>query len=215
MNYLVNALASHEVHVARYYMKRGAYVAAANRAQYRAKDLSAGAGERRRVAHSWCKAYDALGMKDLRDDAERVMMKNFPNSKYPDGQTGGQDAVVAESGILKELFDPGTTSDLASLASTRCTLASTRLARCRLRCSGSLWPRVMQSRLSFELGRSRKSSSASGLASASIFFTGRRARHCAPRARRYLAAAWCAECRRPGHFLGHMARRGVVADLLR
>ena len=34
MRYLVNALASHEVHVARYYMKRGAYVAAANRAQY-------------------------------------------------------------------------------------------------------------------------------------------------------------------------------------
>jgi outer membrane protein assembly factor BamD len=28
MKYLVNALASHEVHVARYYMKRGAYVAA-------------------------------------------------------------------------------------------------------------------------------------------------------------------------------------------
>src|SRR5688500_13248329 len=34
MRYLVNSLASHEVHVARYYMKRGAYVAAANRAQY-------------------------------------------------------------------------------------------------------------------------------------------------------------------------------------
>ncbi|HYG56070.1 MAG TPA: outer membrane protein assembly factor BamD, partial [Burkholderiales bacterium] len=34
MRYLVNALASHEVHVARYYMKRAAYVAAANRAQY-------------------------------------------------------------------------------------------------------------------------------------------------------------------------------------
>src|SRR6266540_1192439 len=34
MGYLVNALASHEVHVARYYMKRTAYVAAANRAQF-------------------------------------------------------------------------------------------------------------------------------------------------------------------------------------
>ena len=34
MRYLVNALAQHEVHVARYYMKRTAYVAAANRAQY-------------------------------------------------------------------------------------------------------------------------------------------------------------------------------------
>ncbi|MEK7878197.1 MAG: outer membrane protein assembly factor BamD, partial [Pseudomonadota bacterium] len=38
MNYLVNALASHEVHVARYYMKRSAFVAAANRAQYALKN---------------------------------------------------------------------------------------------------------------------------------------------------------------------------------
>ena len=34
MRYLVNSLAQYEVHVARYYMKRGAYVAAANRAQF-------------------------------------------------------------------------------------------------------------------------------------------------------------------------------------
>ena len=31
------------------------------------------------------KAYDALGMQDLRNDAERVMIKNFPNSKYLKG----------------------------------------------------------------------------------------------------------------------------------
>ena len=36
------------------------------------------------------KAYDALGMNDLRDDAERVMLKNFPNSKYLKG--GGRTA---------------------------------------------------------------------------------------------------------------------------
>src|SRR6185436_10404626 len=34
MRYLLNSLAQYEVHVARYYMKRGAYVAAVNRAQY-------------------------------------------------------------------------------------------------------------------------------------------------------------------------------------
>src|SRR5215470_1914899 len=33
MNYIVNALAAYEVHVARYYFRRGAYLAAANRAQ--------------------------------------------------------------------------------------------------------------------------------------------------------------------------------------
>ena len=38
MNWLVNALASHEVHVARYYLARGAFVAAVNRAQFALKN---------------------------------------------------------------------------------------------------------------------------------------------------------------------------------
>lgn len=89
MRYLVNALAAHEVHVARYYLKRGAYVAAANRVQYALKNYpDAPAIEEGLVI--MVKAYDALGMKDLRDDAERVMLKNFPNSKYLKGG-GGKD----------------------------------------------------------------------------------------------------------------------------
>lgn len=87
MNYLVNALASHEVHVARYYMKRGAYVAAANRAQASLKSFpQAPANEEGLLI--MVKAYDALGMTDLRNDAERVMLKNFPNSKYLKGGGG-------------------------------------------------------------------------------------------------------------------------------
>jgi outer membrane protein assembly factor BamD len=81
MAYLVNALASHEVHVAQYYMERGAYVAAANRAQATIKTYpDAPANEE--ALFIMVKAYDALNMKDLRDDAERVMKKNFPNSEY-------------------------------------------------------------------------------------------------------------------------------------
>ena len=81
MAYLVNALASHEVHVARYYMQRGAYVAAANRAQATLKTYpDAPANEE--ALFVIIKAYDALNMVDLRDDAERVMKKNFPNSEY-------------------------------------------------------------------------------------------------------------------------------------
>jgi outer membrane protein assembly factor BamD len=86
MRYLVNALASNEVHVARYYMKRGAYVAAANRAQYAIEHYpQAPAVEEAMVL--LMRAYDALGMKDLRDSAERVLVKNFPKSVYlrPDG----------------------------------------------------------------------------------------------------------------------------------
>ncbi len=89
MNYLVNALASHEVHVARYYMKRSAYLAAANRVQFAMKTYpQAPANEEGLLI--MVKAYDALGMKDLRADAERVMLKNYPNSKYLKGG-GGRD----------------------------------------------------------------------------------------------------------------------------
>ncbi len=81
MKYLVNALAANEVHVARYYMKRGAYIAAANRAQFAVKTYpDAPANEE--ALFIMVKAYDALGLNDLRDDSERVMKKNFPNSEY-------------------------------------------------------------------------------------------------------------------------------------
>ncbi len=84
MNYLVNSLASHEIHVARYYMKRKAFVAAANRAQYTLKTYpSAPANEEGLVI--MVQAYDALGMTALRNDAERVMKTNFPDSVYLKG----------------------------------------------------------------------------------------------------------------------------------
>jgi outer membrane protein assembly factor BamD len=88
MNYLVNMLASHEIHVARYYIRRGAYVAAANRAQYALKTYPrAPANEEGLVI--LVQAYDALGLKDLRDDAERVMKRNFPESRYLKGGASG------------------------------------------------------------------------------------------------------------------------------
>ena len=81
MKYLVNALASLEVHVARYYMKRGAYLAAVNRAQFAVKSYPE-APAIEEALFIMVKAYDLLGMNDLRDDAERVMRKNYPNSVY-------------------------------------------------------------------------------------------------------------------------------------
>jgi outer membrane protein assembly factor BamD len=85
MNYLVNALASHEVHVARYYLNRGAYVAAANRAQYEIKTYPT-APATEEAMYILVLAYEKLGMTDLREDADRVMRKNFPDSKlYTEG----------------------------------------------------------------------------------------------------------------------------------
>jgi outer membrane protein assembly factor BamD len=85
LNYLVNALASQEVHVARYYIKRGAYIAAANRAQFAIKTYPQTPAVEEAM-FALVTAYDKLGMNDLRDDAERVMRKNYPNSRfYKDG----------------------------------------------------------------------------------------------------------------------------------
>ena len=81
MRYLVNSLAQHEVHVARYYMKRGAYVAAANRAQYAVQHYPQAPAIEEAV-FIMVKAYDSLGMDELRDSADRVMRKNFPQSRY-------------------------------------------------------------------------------------------------------------------------------------
>ena len=78
---MVNALAQLEVHVARYYMKRGAYLAAVNRAQFALKNYPE-APATEEALFIMVKGYDQMGMDDLRDDAERVMRKNYPNSEY-------------------------------------------------------------------------------------------------------------------------------------
>lgn len=81
MNYLVNALASHQVHVSRYYYRRGAYLAAANRAQGAVKDYP-NAPVREQALALMMHSYNKLGVTDLKNDAERVLKLNFPNSVY-------------------------------------------------------------------------------------------------------------------------------------
>ncbi|MFN4021584.1 MAG: outer membrane protein assembly factor BamD [Hydrogenophilus thermoluteolus] len=79
--YLRNSLARHELHVARYYLKRGAYLAAANRAKVVVTDYS----DTPLVEDAlWLmrEAYDRLGLTDLKTDAERVLQLNFPDSDY-------------------------------------------------------------------------------------------------------------------------------------
>lgn len=81
MKYLVNSLAEHDVHVARYYLRRGAYIAALNRAQDVVKAYN-GTPATEEALFIIIRAYDALGMNELRDDTERVMRRNFPKSEY-------------------------------------------------------------------------------------------------------------------------------------
>ena len=84
MKYLLNALAQYEVHVANYYYRRGAYLAAANRAQ-QAVQKYPDAPAIEEALFVMVRAYDKLGLNDLRDDADRVFQKNFPNSVYLSG----------------------------------------------------------------------------------------------------------------------------------
>lgn len=81
MTYIVNSLALYEVHVARYYFARGAYVAAINRAQLAITDYR-DVPALEEAMYIVYQSYDALGLTELRDDAKRVMEKSFPKSEF-------------------------------------------------------------------------------------------------------------------------------------
>ena len=85
MTYIVNSLAQYEVHVARYYYSRGAYVAAVNRAQAALVDYQdvPALEEALYILH---RSYDALGMTQLAGDTRRVLEKNYPQSGYLTGK---------------------------------------------------------------------------------------------------------------------------------
>jgi outer membrane protein assembly factor BamD len=75
MQYLLNTLAEGDIHVASYYLRRGAYVAAANRAKNVLIEFPQ-TPQSREALQIMVQAYDAMGMKELRDDAKRVLDRN-------------------------------------------------------------------------------------------------------------------------------------------
>ncbi len=77
MIFLRNRLADFELHVALYYMRRGAYVGALNRAKFCVENYD-GAPAVRGSLKVVVDAYRALGMTDLAADAERVYVDNYP-----------------------------------------------------------------------------------------------------------------------------------------
>ncbi|HEX9171232.1 MAG TPA: outer membrane protein assembly factor BamD [Telluria sp.] len=81
MKYLVNAMAAYEVHVSNYYHRRGAYLASLNRAQGAVAEYT-DAPAREEALFLMIRNYDKLGMFDLRDDTQRVFLKNYPNSRF-------------------------------------------------------------------------------------------------------------------------------------
>lgn len=81
MDYIVNALAQYELHVARYYYRRGAFLAAANRAQQAVRDYQQTPSVEEAL-YILTQAYDQLGLITLRDDADRVLKQNYPDSRF-------------------------------------------------------------------------------------------------------------------------------------
>jgi outer membrane protein assembly factor BamD len=86
MAFIVNSLAEYEVHVARYYFRRGAYVAAAARAQQAVSEFQQSPAVEEAL-HILVQSYDKLALPELRDDAARVLRQNFPKSTFIAGNT--------------------------------------------------------------------------------------------------------------------------------
>jgi outer membrane protein assembly factor BamD len=81
MDFIVNSLAAYEVHVARYYFRRGAYLAAVNRAKQAVTDFDRAPAAEEALA-IMVTGYERLGLKELSVDAQRVLKKNFPSSRF-------------------------------------------------------------------------------------------------------------------------------------
>jgi outer membrane protein assembly factor BamD len=80
MRYLKNNMAQGELHIARFYFRRGAFVASANRAQAVVRQYQDVPVVEEALVLMMM-AYDKLGLTDLKADTERVLRLNYPNSK--------------------------------------------------------------------------------------------------------------------------------------
>ncbi|OWQ49132.1 outer membrane protein assembly factor BamD [Roseateles noduli] len=81
IDYITNSLAAYEVHVARYYYNRGAYLASANRGQAALMEFQ-NAPALEEALFLMVQSYDKLGLEQLRDDSRRVLQSSFPDSSY-------------------------------------------------------------------------------------------------------------------------------------
>ncbi len=89
MVFLRNNLAAYEVEVARYYIRRKAYVAAVNRAKYVLETYPQTSAIGDALA-TMARAYKKMNLPELAADAERVLALNVPDHPYLTGQNGEQ-----------------------------------------------------------------------------------------------------------------------------
>ncbi len=81
MAFIKNSLARSDVHVARFYYQRGAYVAAIARAQSTVQEYRDVPAVEEALFIMY-QSYDKLGLVQLRDDTKRVLEKSYPDTPY-------------------------------------------------------------------------------------------------------------------------------------
>lgn len=81
MEYIKDRLAKYEISVAQYYMKRSAYVAAANRGRYVIQYFST-SPYLKQALEIMVECYSKLGMDELRNNTMTTLKLNFPSSEY-------------------------------------------------------------------------------------------------------------------------------------
>jgi outer membrane protein assembly factor BamD len=81
MLYLRNRLAAYELYVADYYMRRGAWAAALNRASYVVESFE-GSPSVARALDLMAQAYGKLGMQDLAASTREVLADNYPDQRF-------------------------------------------------------------------------------------------------------------------------------------
>lgn len=87
MVFLRNNLSFYELDVARYYLRRKAYVASANRARY-ALETYPGTPETADALKILHISYTEMGLPELAEDTMKVMVLNYPDHPYVTGESG-------------------------------------------------------------------------------------------------------------------------------
>ncbi len=80
MSAILDKLARREIYVAQYYMKQGAYLAAANRGKYILENYP-NSPRVENALEVMIESYDQLGLKEMRQDALNVLRLNYPENK--------------------------------------------------------------------------------------------------------------------------------------
>ena len=90
MTYLMNKISERELYVARYYMKRKAYLAALNRAKYVLEKYPQSVHQEEALV-IMVSSYKNLGIDDLASDTKRILDLNYPESSFNKSITKADD----------------------------------------------------------------------------------------------------------------------------